>query len=75
MLRRWAIALQPYDFTVKHVPGKLDIVPDTLSHMGREINRSPVPPEPSVQHSVQTSLIIDRVILPPLANTKCSPTT
>ena len=31
MLRRWAIALQSYDCTVGHKPGKLDIIPDTLS--------------------------------------------
>ena len=33
MLTRWAIALQPYDFTVPHKPGKLHVVPDTLSRM------------------------------------------
>ena len=33
MLTRWAIALQSYDFIVQHNPGKLDVVPDTLSRM------------------------------------------
>ena len=33
MLTRWAIALQSFDFTVQHKPGKLDVVPDTLSRM------------------------------------------
>ena len=31
MLPRWAIALQSYDLTVEHKPGKLNIIPDTLS--------------------------------------------
>ena len=30
MVCRWAIALQSYDFTVKHKPGRLHVVPDTL---------------------------------------------
>ena len=33
MLTRWAIALQTYDFTVDHKPGKLHIIPDTLSRL------------------------------------------
>ena len=33
MLTRWATALQSYDFTVKHKPGKLHVVPDTLSRL------------------------------------------
>ena len=32
-LTRWAIALQSHDFTVLHKPGKLHVVPDTLSRM------------------------------------------
>ena len=33
MLTRWAIALRSYDFTVEHKPGKLKIIPDTLSRL------------------------------------------
>ena len=33
MLTLWTIALQSYDFTVEHKPGKLNIIPDTLSRL------------------------------------------
>ena len=33
ILTRWAIALQSYDCTVGHKPGRLDIIPDTLSRL------------------------------------------
>ena len=33
MLTRWPIALQSFDFTVQHKPGKLHVVPDTISQM------------------------------------------
>ena len=33
MLIRWAIALQPYDFTAEHKPGKLNVIPDILSSL------------------------------------------
>ena len=46
MLTRWAVALQIYDFTVKHAPGKLNVVPDTLSRAFSEVNGEPIPCEP-----------------------------
>ena len=46
MLTRWAIALHNYDFTVKHVPGKLNVVPDMLSRAFSEVNGEPIPCEP-----------------------------
>ena len=33
MLTRWAIALRSFDFTVRHKPGRLHVVPDTLSRL------------------------------------------
>ena len=41
MLTRWVIALQNYDFTVKHVPGKLNVVADMLSRAFSEVNGEP----------------------------------
>ena len=43
MLTRWVIALQNYDFTVKHVPGKLNVVADMLSRAFSEVNGEPIP--------------------------------
>ena len=42
MLNRWAIALQNYDSTVKHVPGNY-VVPDMLSRAFNEVNGEPIP--------------------------------
>ena len=46
MLARWAIALHNYDFTVKHVLGKLNVVLDMLSRAFSEVNGEPIPCEP-----------------------------
>lgn len=48
MLTRWAIALQSFDFTVKHVPGKLNVVPDTLSRIFSEVNGEEISSEPKL---------------------------
>ena len=38
MLTRWAIALQNCDFIVKHISGKLNIIPDRLSRLFGDVN-------------------------------------
>ena len=48
ILTRWAICLQNYDFTVKHVPGKLSVVPDTLSRIFSEVDGKPLSSEPQL---------------------------
>ena len=46
MPTRWAIALQNFDFTVKHVAGKLNVVPDALSRLFGEVEEEPLTQEP-----------------------------
>ena len=46
MLTRWTVALQNYDFTIKHVPGRLNVVPDALSRVFSEVDGETIPCEP-----------------------------
>ena len=48
MLTRWAIAFQNFDFTVKHVAGKSNVVPDALSRLFGELEEEPLPQEPAL---------------------------
>ena len=48
MLTRSAIALHNFDFTVKHVAGKLNVVPDALSRLFGELEEEPLPQEPAL---------------------------
>ena len=64
MLTRWAIALQNYDFTVKHVPGKLNVVPDMLSRVFSEVNGEPIPSEPRLA-AICRNVPIDGPYYPP----------
>lgn len=47
MLDRWSIQPQSFGFTVKHLPGKLNVVPDALSRLfSEELHGELVPSEP-----------------------------
>ena len=64
MLTRWAIPLQDYDFTVKHVPRKLNVVPDMLSRAFSEVNGEPIPCEPRLS-AICRNVPIDGPYHPP----------
>ncbi|CAB1105069.1 unnamed protein product [Ectocarpus sp. CCAP 1310/34] len=64
MLTRWAIALQNYDFTVKHVAGKLNVVPDTLSRLFGEIESETISHKPALA-SICRNVPSDRPYHPP----------
>ena len=64
MLTRWAIALQNYDLTVNHVPGKLNVVPDMLSRAFSEVNGELIPCEPRLA-AICRNVRIDGRYYPP----------
>lgn len=46
MLTHWSIQLQSFDFTVYHMPKKLNLVPDALLRLfSAELDREPIPLE------------------------------
>ena len=64
MLTRWAFALQNYDFTVKHVPGKLNVVRDMRSRAFSEVNGEPIQCEPRLA-AICRNVPIDGPYYPP----------
>ena len=64
MLTQWAIAHQNYAFTVKHVPGKLNVVPDMPSRALSEVNGEPIPSEPRLA-AICRNVPIDEPYHPP----------
>ena len=59
-----AIALQNYDFTVKHVACKLNIVSDMLSRAFSEVKGEPIPSEPRLA-AICRNVPTDRPYYPP----------
>ncbi len=51
-ITRWYLAMQPFRFTVQHVPGKSNVTPDYLSRCTNEISegRGCVMAEPEATH-------------------------
>ena len=56
MLTRWAIALQGFDLTVEHKPGKLHVVPDTLSRLFANVSEDTTVEASSVSDVFQSQL-------------------
>ena len=54
MLTRWAIALQGFDFTVEHKPGKLHVVPDTLPRLFGNVSEDTTVKTSSVSDVLQS---------------------
>ena len=46
VLTRWAMALQHYDFPLKHVPSKFNVVPDMLSRVFSEVTGESITSKP-----------------------------
>ena len=70
MLTRWAIALQNFDFTVKHIAGKLNVVPDALSRLFVEVKKKRYRKNQPLHLSAETFRAIDRIVHLGLATSK-----
>ena len=53
-LTHWAIALQNFDFTVKHAGRKSKVLPDALSRLFGEVEEKPLLHEPALASICQT---------------------
>ena len=54
MLTCWAIAMQGLDFTVEHKPGKLHVVPGTLSRLFGNVSEDTTVKTSSVSYVLQS---------------------
>lgn len=71
MLTGWTIALQKFDFTLKHVPGKLSVVPDTLSCQFGVTDSELISQVPAPASTVEISQSIVHAILQVFVKLKC----
>lgn len=56
-LARWALRLQPYDYTLIHRKGKEHVVPDLLSRALPEVDNTKEMPEDKTQNEVKINMI------------------
>ena len=63
MLTRRAIALQGFDFTVDHKPGKLHVVPDTLPRLFGNVSEDTTVKTSSVSDVLQSQPKLVSVVM------------